>query len=492
MASSSKRLSSYKMANEIDGQPAAPRIVKRLAFDIKARILRAIKWRPREKPREPFFWREDALLPLFNSETVAFRIPIEIWDKILGCLQDDPETLSATEKVCRAWYPTSRRLRGDCYRNEFHSMEDVRLYARYIKTVPKLRRNTPLLPFTIWGEGKQRGLAHLGTFAAMFAGGQLPDLLSLGIREGEWMPGSIPQSMFLYLSTFHSITRLTLSSITLPSISVLLRLVCAFDRLENLGIGYLRLLDRRVPPANKRWAPSVYLKMLDFNFTTVDWPDHLYMISTCAEPETSSSSEIIPLISTAASCSHPQQLLHHAGKAIRELGITMHCLPPDRDPRSIEPVRVPNLDLSKNVGLKELEIDIVEHNLLMKVEIYDVIQQIISSTSHTALEKILINLDFRHSEAGPSASIMSDVLLALRKAVCHPDHPSVLEKYTSLKEVTLQFYETAESSKRQMEADWDKLAPTWFPGLYSRGMIKLEVRELGQSLYNPFSRDDQT
>ncbi|PCH35887.1 hypothetical protein WOLCODRAFT_156585 [Wolfiporia cocos MD-104 SS10] len=66
---------------------------------------------------------------------------------------------------------------------------------------------------------------------------------------------------------------------------------------------------------------------------------------------------------------------------------------------------------------------------------------------------------------------MSHVLLALRRAVCPPDHPLAPEKYTSLKLVELQFPDADETSRRQMEADWANLAPIWFPSLYSRGII---------------------
>ncbi|PCH35888.1 hypothetical protein WOLCODRAFT_156586 [Wolfiporia cocos MD-104 SS10] len=145
----------------------------------------------------------------------------------------------------------------------------------------------------------QRSLAHLGTFAAVFAGGLLPRLSSLRIENGEWTSGVMPQSVFLHLSSFHSITRLSLKRITLPSITVLLCLVCAFDRLENLDISYLQL-DRRVPPASRRWAPSPTLKTLAF---ALNWPDQLRALDAHAALETSSGSETVLFLSTALSCS---------------------------------------------------------------------------------------------------------------------------------------------------------------------------------------------
>ncbi|PCH44029.1 hypothetical protein WOLCODRAFT_154075 [Wolfiporia cocos MD-104 SS10] len=463
------------MTDKMEGQPAASCIIEGSAFDVEARLLREIEWRP---PRE--WWeilpsRRDALLPQFNSKTAASRIPTEIWDKILGYLRDEPETLGIAEEVCRGWYPTSHRLKSRRILNSYYSKEGVRLYARYIKTIPRPRRSE--IQVNLVGsaaeEGKQRSrtgnkrrsLAHVGTFAAMFAGGQLPRLSRLTIKDGEWTPGAMPQSVFLHLSSFHSITRLTLADITLPSITVLLRLVCAFDRLEKLGTSYLRLLDRRVPPAGRRWAPSPTLKKLAF--CDLNWPDKLYPYFKL---ETSSGSEIVLFLLNALSCSDLNQLLHHVGKALRVVSIDPLKSLLGVNPHSIQPLRVPDVDLSRNVGLRELNIGIhgdIPAALLERAVTYDVIQRMIISTYPTVLEQIIIEVSLN-----PSASIMSHVLLALRRAVCPPDNPLTPEKYTSMKLVVLRFRKADETSKRQMEADWDRLAPIWFPSFYSRGIIK--------------------
>ncbi|PCH44038.1 hypothetical protein WOLCODRAFT_154085 [Wolfiporia cocos MD-104 SS10] len=264
----SKTLLKYEMTDEMDRQPAASCIIEGSAFDVEARVLREIEWRP---PRE--WWellpsRRDALLPQFYSETVASRIPIGLWDRILGYLANEREALGIVEEkdiLVLAWKAVAeegkQRSRGD----------------------------------------NQRSLAHVGTFAAMFAGGHLPRLSALSILDGEWTPGAIPQSVFLHLSSFHSITSLELHDIILPSITVLLRLVCAFDRLQELIIRYLRLLDTRVPPASRRWAPSPNLKKL--TFTDLNWPDELRTLYVTAELETSGGSETVLFLLNAVSCS---------------------------------------------------------------------------------------------------------------------------------------------------------------------------------------------
>ncbi|PCH34525.1 hypothetical protein WOLCODRAFT_155178 [Wolfiporia cocos MD-104 SS10] len=211
--------------DEMEGLPAA---VQSSAFDVEAQLLRGIEWRPSRR-----FWGNLAisrrvalsLLPQFYSETAASRIPIGIWDKILRYLADEPETLGFTEEVCKGWYPTSHRLKSSHKYHRYDSMERVRLYARYIETIPRPRRIAWF--FNLLGstaeegkqrsragnqrsdneaveedseteedgaaeEGKHRSLALVGTFAAMFAGGQLPRLSELTIEGGEWMPGMIP------------------------------------------------------------------------------------------------------------------------------------------------------------------------------------------------------------------------------------------------------------------------------------------------------------
>ncbi|PCH44026.1 hypothetical protein WOLCODRAFT_154072 [Wolfiporia cocos MD-104 SS10] len=469
------------MTDEMEGQPAASCVTEGLAFDVEARILREIEWRPPRKSWEPVISRRDTLglLPQFYSATAASRMPIEIWDKILGYLRYEPETLGITEEVCRGWYLISHRLKLGHRGTDCRSMEDVRLYVRYIKTIPRQRRSETEV--VLWGcaaeEGKQRSrggnqrsdnedhrsLADVGTFAAMFAGGLLPRLSALSIMSGEWTPGSIPQSVFLHLSSFHSITFLELADITLPSITVFLNLICAFDRLERLNISALRLLDRRVPPTGRRWAPSPSLKQL--RFRDLSWADELPMISS-AELEMSSGSATALLLSNALSCSDLQELLHHAGKALRQVSINPFKLP-------IQHLRVPDVDLSWNVGLRDLIITIygfAPAALLERAETYGVIQRIISSTCPTVLEKIDIQVWLTASAA--STSIMSHVLDALRTALCPPDHPLEPEKYTSLKSVELWFWKADESSKRQIEATWAKLAPIWFPSLYSRGTMR--------------------
>ncbi|PCH37253.1 hypothetical protein WOLCODRAFT_29008 [Wolfiporia cocos MD-104 SS10] len=120
------------------------------------------------------------------------------------------------------------------------------------------------------------------------------------------------------------------------------------------------------------------------------------------------------------------------------------------NPHSVQPLRVTDADLSRNVGLRDLSIEIIDRDipaaLLERAEIYGVIQRIISSTCPTVLEKITIYVWFNPSASGPS--IMSHVLLALRRGVYPPDYPLAPERYTSLKSVELKFCFVDETSTR--------------------------------------------
>ncbi|PCH44126.1 hypothetical protein WOLCODRAFT_26500 [Wolfiporia cocos MD-104 SS10] len=182
-------------------------------------------------------------------------------------------------------------------------------------------------------QGKQTSLAHLGAFAAMLAGGHLPRLSSLRIEHGEWTPGAIPHSVFLHLSTFHSVTYLTLYDITLPSITVLLRLVCALDGLKWLYISHLRFLDRQPPPANRRWAPPPALKNLRHECL-----DEVHTIGLTADLETSSGHALVQFLLKAAKCLNVKQLLHHAGQALHQLALTWLSSPLGGDQHGVQPL----------------------------------------------------------------------------------------------------------------------------------------------------------
>ncbi|PCH44188.1 hypothetical protein WOLCODRAFT_164969 [Wolfiporia cocos MD-104 SS10] len=291
-----------------------------IAFDVEAQILRDIEWRPPKSPHEPLVSRRHAIPPQFSTETVASQIPIEIWEKILRYLRDEPETLGIAEEVCRGWYMPSRRLKRSGGTKHVGGAEDN---------------------LTLSGDAadrdRKRSIAHLGTFAAMFAGRQLPRLSWLLIIGGEWRTGTIHDSVFLGLSTFRLITRLSLYDLTLPSATVFLRLICALDGLNELHVRNLRLLDRRVPPASRRWQPSPDLKSLRLSFW--DQPDELGALSPDAELQTSSGYATISYLLAARNCSDLQQLLHHAGKSLNRLRLFPLGSLSGGGPYDIQPLR---------------------------------------------------------------------------------------------------------------------------------------------------------
>ncbi|PCH44031.1 hypothetical protein WOLCODRAFT_154077 [Wolfiporia cocos MD-104 SS10] len=224
-------------------------------------------------------------------------------------------------------------------------------------------------------------------------------------------------------------------------------LASAFDRLEKLHIRNLRVLERQAPPASRRWAPSPTLKALDFS--GLNWPDEFRTLHPYGTLETSSGFETVLFLLNAVSCSDLNQLLHHAGKALRYFEIYPLKSLLGANPHNIQPLRIPDIDLSRNAGLQDLMIGIhgdMPAALLERGETYGVIQRMISSACPTVLEQIRITMDLNPSAA--SSLIMSHVLLALRRAVCPLDQPFTPEKYTSMKSVELWIYSADETSKR--------------------------------------------
>ncbi|PCH40695.1 hypothetical protein WOLCODRAFT_136945 [Wolfiporia cocos MD-104 SS10] len=216
----------------------------------------------------------------------------------------------------------------------------------------------------------------------------------------------------------------------------------------------------------------------------LNWPGEIRTLDPDATLETSSGSETVLFLSKALSCSDLNQLLHHAGKALRRVRIHLFRSLLGANPHSTQLLPVSDIDLSRNIGLQTLHIEIAGSDapiptaLLEREETYGVVQRMISSTSPTVLEQISINVGLNKldpSAPAASPSIMSHVLFALHRAICPPDQPLVPDKYTSMKLVVLRVRNADETSKRQMEADWDRLAPIWFPSFYSRGIINLKV-----------------
>jgi len=79
-------------------------------------------------------------------------------------------------------------------------------------------------------------LRALGAFSAMFVS-KMPLLRTLVVRgdlETEWKPGEMPVEVFHYLSTFSSITHLSLRNVIFPSVQTFGRLAFSLPSLKTL------------------------------------------------------------------------------------------------------------------------------------------------------------------------------------------------------------------------------------------------------------------
>jgi len=155
------------------------------------------------------------------------EIPVEVWENVIDELQDDINdwsTLLACARVCRGW---TARSRLHLWKSLIlQRPEQVAQLAKLVRTgsweVEECR--------TVTIKFRPRTLS---LFAMMFAG-KMPRLEELEVRHAEWKPGEMHADVFLHLSAFTSITRLTLSGITFPSVQTFGRLVSALPSLATL------------------------------------------------------------------------------------------------------------------------------------------------------------------------------------------------------------------------------------------------------------------
>jgi len=172
-----------------------------------------------------------------QEEDTSPRLPTEVWENVIDELQDDKDALLACARVCRGWAARSR-LHLRKWVVLMRPDQVVRL-AKLVRTGSWEVESCRIV--NIGAERRKeedQSLRTLGLFALMF-GGKMPRLEELVLEkpypgEWAWTPGEMHVDVFLHLSTFPSITRLTLSSVTFPSAQTFGRLVSALPGLTTL------------------------------------------------------------------------------------------------------------------------------------------------------------------------------------------------------------------------------------------------------------------
>jgi len=154
--------------------------------------------------------------------------PIEVWWNVIDELQNDQDALVACALVCKGWAPRSMRLLGKpiTLRSPRHVLQIAKLGRTGSQEVKSCR--------TVIINGN--ALRTLSVFATRFAG-KMPcskTLLLQGTGITGWKLGDMHVDIFHYLSTFASITHLSLSFVTFPSVQTFGRLVSALPSVTSL------------------------------------------------------------------------------------------------------------------------------------------------------------------------------------------------------------------------------------------------------------------
>lgn len=183
-------------------------------------------------------------VPAARSEAVHQKtlpqLPIEIWHLFIdylyswGCSDD----LKACSLVCRTWASRSRFLLARNLRLSGHTtmMQLVR------KMQSGLHGCAPFqVEFVRLGDPNAETLLHLMSFAATF-GGHFVGLTHLELN-GVW-PELMHPDLYIHLSSFSSVTRLDLRTVTLPNVSTFGRLVGALPNLVHLTCRQTTIIQR--------------------------------------------------------------------------------------------------------------------------------------------------------------------------------------------------------------------------------------------------------
>ncbi|PCH34734.1 hypothetical protein WOLCODRAFT_165778 [Wolfiporia cocos MD-104 SS10] len=422
---------------------------------------------------------------MFVNETSASRMPLEIWEQIIDQLANDPAALVATEAVCRAWgtrssFLLNRARWGWGYIND--KKEAVYL-ARFARASPRHRQTLHAVSaYGRWDDDvkdKLPSLAHFADIVSMLAGLDLPKVSNLGLHNGEWKVGTIPNNMFLHLSAFTYVTKLTLVHITLPTVMVLGRLVCALHGLEELHFDDLSFVDGRLPPAHKRWDRPQDLQKLTvraLDSPTISLEVYCALIATkLAVPYKelmllNNSLEIIQ-------SSLLQRILHSAGPSLQfaciDISPLLHMESPDMNAGY---VIEHHLNLSRNTHLEELWIHPtldLDVGSVERSKLFSAVIRYISLTSPSALEKVKVQMT-AYSIAREHESSEDHILLDVCCGLSPLDRLLSPVRYSRL--TTLMLEISCDSDLyRKVRKMWSKLAATWFPALHARDIIHIRL-----------------
>ncbi|PCH39562.1 hypothetical protein WOLCODRAFT_146973 [Wolfiporia cocos MD-104 SS10] len=374
----------------------------------------------------------------FTEDTTVSRVPMEVWEQIFDDLWDEPAALVACRLVCKAWHTRCQYLLDELAssgKGHLDSSARVQHLARLVRAIPGYKLGVSSIVIQGSGATKEteRGtLAHLATFVAMLAH-HLSRLERLEICNAEWTKGSIPPSMFLHLSTYHSVAYLGLGDVEFPSIPTFGRFICSFQSLKNLRLWRPSFAHGELPkPFKRRWKIPPFLHVIDVESVPLSRTAEaeIRILRALAATKVAANCREIAFRGLNLWSSPPEyefwdssmrQLLSLAGSSLRELRLQT-CSPTALEiydtPKSVD--RQYNLDC--NTGLTLFILHVALTNKISHPNYYDWIPRLFERIASATLEKPhgpLLQLLRTSKSSGKRQNVLSrHRITLLTEAIC--------------------------------------------------------------------------
>ncbi|EPS99448.1 hypothetical protein FOMPIDRAFT_115409 [Fomitopsis schrenkii] len=405
-----------------------------------------------------------------HASQILPKLPIEVWERVMDHLWEDYPELLACSLVCTAWRPRSRfHLLS---RALLQSRADVYRLSRNLKSLNGLRDQIHTL--IIRGdrtETTRKPIPYLGTLATVLAGNP-PHAEELGLWHACWR--DIPDDTFLHLTTFVTVTKLTLAWVTFPNVLTFGRLVFALPSLETLACRDVSF-EKKGPPATFHHQPT---QIIDFDML-------------CGTP----MDDVIDFVVETGYVAHGLEELHVAWwdpapllkelKALRVKSIlqaasdSLLLFDIRLGGITLDPAETSNaideLDLSRNTKLTELRLTL--HNSKGSPEHTPVhpctwLHALLTTITSKELAYLTIEFDVRDLDRGGDHDAALDIIAQLLT----PEVASAIdalfagEQFQGLESVYLGVFCARQGVLVDEEA-WARVVRGRFPALNVRGIL---------------------
>lgn len=159
-------------------------------------------------------------------------LPVEVWEEVFDCLYDwvDYESLQNCSAVCKQW-------RQRCLLHLQITtlvLSDREQVARVAKATRAGYYPAGSIQEVVIGSRTWQPIPHLNSFVAMFANRSF-NVKQIAIQYALWRAGDVRPDVFLHLSAFTSVVRLSLGEVAFPDFATLRHLIYALPSLQGLG-----------------------------------------------------------------------------------------------------------------------------------------------------------------------------------------------------------------------------------------------------------------